>query len=425
MTIQQANEYFASLSDGFIKADALRSAVGQPKPGVRYIGVAGTAGKTAVASLTASILKAAGFVTGRYRAGTAPLSTRILVGEQPVDEALFAAVAGALSAGAELPTPAAELAAACLCFEQTGCAFAVVELPDTALAAFLPDMPACAVTHVGPDGSGHAIERLAHLAADVMRKGALCVTAPDQYKDALSEIIVTAGKKDCALVVPDEADLDFPEAKQFVNMVNYGGYEAALPFIGHHAACNAAVAVELVLGLWRTAQVEVPDEAILAGLAAPKNISSIYIAQRRPLLILDACHTPEQVYALTRVLKMAKLAHLSAIVGLSDDAGAEEFFSAMETGFLSEEEDTEKNRMPGMATNPFDKIYLVAPPSCTAQQTARIAQKAKFHFDVTCCEGLDAALAAARADAKAESRGILICGGEEVVAQAAALLKIE
>jgi dihydrofolate synthase/folylpolyglutamate synthase len=180
-----------------------------------------------------------------------------------------------------------------------------------------------------------------------------------------------------------------------------------------------------VLGLWRTAQVEVPDEAILAGLAAPKNISSIYIAQRRPLLILDACHTPEQVYALTRVLKMAKLAHLSAIVGLADDAGAEEFFSAMETGFLSEEEDTEKNRMPGMATNPFDKIYLVAPPSCTAQQTARIAQKAKFHFDVTCCEGLDAALAAARADAKAESRGILICGGEEVVAQAAALLKIE
>jgi dihydrofolate synthase/folylpolyglutamate synthase len=122
---------------------------------------------------------------------------------------------------------------------------------------------------------------------------------------------------------------------------------------------------------------------------------------------------------------MAKLAHLSAIVGLSDDAGAEAFFSAMETGFLSEDEDTEKNRMPGMATNPFDKVYLVAPPSCSAEQTARIAQKAKFHFDVTCCEDLNAALAAARADAKAESRGVLICGGEEIVALAAEMLHLE
>jgi folylpolyglutamate synthase/dihydropteroate synthase len=96
----------------------------------------------------------------------------------------------------------------------------------------------------------------------------------------------------------------------------------------------------------------------------------------------------------------------------------------METGFLSEDEDTEKNRMPGMATNPFDKVYLVSPPSCTAEQTARIAQKAKFHFDVTCCESLSAALDAARADARAESRGILICGGEEIVAQAAESLNL-
>jgi dihydrofolate synthase/folylpolyglutamate synthase len=202
-------------------------------------------------------------------------------------------------------------------------------------------------------------------------------------------------------------------------MINYGGYETALSFIGHYAACNAAIAVELALGLCNKG-IQIEDEAILAGLAAAENRSSIRILCRRPLLILDACHTPQQVRALTNVLRKAKLEHLSAVVGLSDDAGCDAFFAALETGFLDEDKDTEKNRMPGMADNPFDKVYLVTPPACTPAQAKRIAEKAKFHFDITVCETLADAAQQARAD---KNHGVLICGGEEIVRMAEDLLQ--
>ena len=134
-----------------------------------------------------------------------------------------------------------KLAAACTCFAQAGCSFAVVELPDAGLAPALPQMPVCAVTHIGPDESGRSLERLAHDAAAVLREGSICVTAPDQPKAALTEIIVAAGKTNCELVVPDAEDIKFLKAHRFASQIDYGGYEAPLAFLGRHAACNAAV----------------------------------------------------------------------------------------------------------------------------------------------------------------------------------------
>ena len=54
------------------------------------------------------------------------------------------------------------------------------ELPEAGLAEALPGMPVCAVSSVGPDGVSRSVERLAALAAGVMRKGSICVTAPEQ-----------------------------------------------------------------------------------------------------------------------------------------------------------------------------------------------------------------------------------------------------
>ena len=77
-----------------------------------------------------------------------------------------------------------------------------------------------------------------------MREGAICVTAPDQPKAVLSELIVAAGREDCELVVPDPDDITFLEAEKFTSKVDYGGYTAPLAFLGRHAAGSAAIAVE-------------------------------------------------------------------------------------------------------------------------------------------------------------------------------------
>lgn len=419
MTIEQANQYFAALSDGFADLAELRAALPEEVQKVQFVGVAGTAGKTTVVRLLSAILRAQGIHAGSYQFGCEPLAQRIFVDEAPVEPALLCAAAEKLSAAEELPQYAAELAAAAQCFAAAGCALAVVELPDAGLAEALPQMPVCAVTAVGPDGVSRSVERLAALSAGVMRKGTTCVTAPEQAKEVLSELIVAAAKCDCELVVPDAEDISFLEAEKFASRIDYGGYTVPLNFLGRHAAGNAAVAVELSLALSRKG-IEVSDEAILEGLAAVENRSSIRVFSQRPLIMLDACHTPQQAAVLLRVLNMAKVRHMSAIIGLAEEETAEAFFSALETGLTPEEQNKEKDTMPGMSENPFDRVYLVTPAGVDPAIAARLTEKARFHFDAQHCESLAQAVELAHANTR---RGLLICGSEAITLEAYSLME--
>ena len=414
MTIQQANQYFAALPDGFADPAQLGALLPASVQQVQFVGVAGTAGKTAVARLLAAILQAQGIRAGVYHAGCEPLAARIRVDGKPVDEALLCRAADALAAHEELPLQAAELVAAAYCFGEAGCALAVVELPDAGLAAVLPQMPVCAVTAVGPDGVSRSVERSAALAAGVMREGAICVTAPEQPKAALSELIVAAGREDCELVVPDPDDITFLEAEKFTSRVDYGGYTVPLAFLGRHAAGSAAIAVETALALCKKG-LDIPDEAILEGLAAVENRSSIRVLSQRPLIILDACRTPQQAMALLRVLNMAKVRHLSAVIGLTEEEGAEAFFTALETGLTPDEQKKDKQSMPGMSDSPFDKVFLVTPQGIDDALTERLLEKARYHFDAERCTSLDEAIGLARANSR---RGLLICGSEAIALEA-------
>lgn len=73
MTPYEANHYFETLPEGFAPAEELRAALPAAVQQVQFVGVAGTAGKTATAGLLGAILQAAGFVTGLYHAGCEPL----------------------------------------------------------------------------------------------------------------------------------------------------------------------------------------------------------------------------------------------------------------------------------------------------------------------------------------------------------------
>ena len=377
MTIQQANQYFAALPDGFADPAQLGALLPASVQQVQFVGVAGTAGKTAVARLLTAILHAQGIRAGVYHAGCEPLAARIRVDGKPVDEALLCRAADALAAHEELPLQAAELVAAAYCFGEAGCTLAVVELPDAGLAAVLPKM------------------------------------------SVLSDLIVAAGKCGCELVVPDPEDITFLEAEQFASRVDYGGYTVPLAFLGRHAAGNAAMAVELALALCRK-EVDISDEAILDGIAAVDNRCSIRVLSQRPLVILDACRTPQQAAALLRVLNMAKVRRMSAIIGLAEEEGAEAFFSALETGLTPEEQKKDKSTMPGMSENPFDKVYLVTPEGTEEALTRRLTEKAKYHFDAELCGSLAEAVKLAHANTR---RGLLVCGSEAAALAAAALLE--
>ena len=76
--------------------------------------------------------------------------------------------------------------------------------------------------------------------------------------------------------------------------------------------------------------------------------------------------------------------------------------------------------MPGMSENPFDKVYLVTPPAGgDDEMTARLTEKAKYHFDAEMCTSIAEAVELAHANTR---RGLLVCGGEAAALEAAELL---
>mgnify|MGYP000600457488 FL=1 len=148
MTIEQANEYFSSLPEGFAPAEELRAALTADVQKVQFVGVAGTAGKTAAAGLLAAILREAAFHVGFYRAGCEPLSARIAIGGVSVDPVLLCQAAEALSAAKPLPVrrqswrlrPAA-LVRQAASWQWWSCQMPVWHRPA--------NMPVCAVTAIG------------------------------------------------------------------------------------------------------------------------------------------------------------------------------------------------------------------------------------------------------------------------------------
>ena len=134
----------------------------------------------------------------------------------------------------------------------------------------------------------------------------------------------------------------------------------------------------------------------------------------------DGIATPQQAAALLRVLNMAKVRHMSAIIGLTEEEGAEAFFSALETGLTPEEQKKDKSTMPGMSESPFDKVYLVTPAGVEEQLTQRLTEKAKYHFDAELCATLAEAVRLAHANTR---RGLLVCGSEAIALEAEKLLE--
>ena len=199
---------------------------------VTFVGVAGTAGKTAAASLLAAMRQAAGLHAGLYCAGGA--AVRPYPGRRSACGRVIPPRQSCCLPGGAARL-AAELAAAARCFGAAGCALAVVELPDAGLASALPQMPVCAVTAIGPDGVSRSIERSAALAAGALRKGLYLRHSAGAAKAALSELIVAAGRCDCELVVPDPEDITFLEAGK---VRQPGGSMADIPPLAFGPPCR-------------------------------------------------------------------------------------------------------------------------------------------------------------------------------------------
>ncbi len=468
MTVQQANEIIQSYTAEYTPNPIVEQAfstLGCARTNVRYVPIVGTAGKSCVATLEASILHAAGFAnTGCYLGGVTPLRERITIAGKLVPAKIYTAAVAAvhkvekeldLQSAAQqtgnsakrgwmqpekeldqaevvaaefgflpmqtqlaqqvesLSLVAVEFLVACLCFTKSKCEFAVMELAEPTYAASFYKMPACAITQIGLDEYGHGVARAAKIVCGVLRTGACVVTSPTQAEDAMLEIKTEIKKIGCALVVPELDDFTEKQHRRLQNRMDYGGYEVILPYLGVHATHNAAIAIELALAIWRKG-FEISDEAILEGLSIAENAMSVLPLKYRPMLVVDSCHNPLQAAAFAQWVKAEDYQALSLILGFVGHVALEDICAALETGVVVDKDKIEKEQMPGMADHAFEKVYAVCPDGVDGMAAKDVVRCGKFHFDIVACNSLTDALQQATED---RFEGIALCGSPEFIRQ--------
>ncbi len=393
----------------------LLAKLGNPQKNLKFVHIAGTNGKGSATAMLASVLRKAGYRVGmsvspyvldfreRFQMDGEMIRPETLAAL--LDEVRAAADALAAEGWDSLVEFDAVTAAALLWFARERCDIVCLEvglggrLDST--NAIENTLVAC-IMHIAKDHTellGDTEEKIAAEKCGILKNGCTVVCYPDQPRAALDEITLRAQKAGCPLVVPEREDLRVYRARPLENRVNYGGYDLDIPFPGQHQAYNAAVVVEAALALCEKG-FDIPDEAILEGIAAARFPARIELLSREPLVIVDGAHNPDGARALAAALRGARLSGLTAVLGILNGKQPEELLAALAPCFA--------------------RVYTVRPDSPRAMSAEALAALAKRHFaQVTPCESVEAALRLAREDAP---QGLVVCGSLYLAAEARRLL---
>lgn len=378
----------------------LLAALGNPHEACKFVHIAGTNGKGTLSCLTASILTQAGFKTGlTISPYLVDFRERFQInGEMIAPEALEQIAGAVRKAAAEIDeTPAhfdAAVVAALLWFAQEQCDIVVLE---TGLGGRLDatnvvdNTLVAAITRIDLDHTDLLGNTLAEIAAEkaaIIKPGCTAVTYPVQEQDALQVIAAECIKKKADLRSPSAEDITFLENGRFENRFDYGGYKISLPFSGAHQVCNAAMAIEIALELWRQG-FEISDEAIINGLQKATLPARVELLRREPMLVLDGAHNPAGITALVQTLQVNHEEKPVAVVGMLADKSVQDMLKIL---------------APAVGT-----IYAVAPTcprALPAKDLATLATPLLPAGKVIACETLDMALDAALC----QPQGAVVCG---------------
>lgn len=422
MTTQQAIEALHALprmgkgEPGLARMQNLCDHLGNPEKELQCIHIAGTNGKGSLAAMTSSILTAAGYKTGltispyvvdfreRFQIDGKMIPARTLTS---LAQKVLAAIDAIRAEGGEPPVQfEAVTALALLWFAREKCDIVVLETglggKYDATNAVTRKLVA-AITKIGKDHTellGDTLAEIAAQKAGIITEGCTVVCYPDQPAEAMGPILTAAAEAHTSIITPDADDLVRVKGKRLQNRINYGGYDVVLGMPGAHQANHAAMAVEIALALWRDFGYDIPDEAILQGLAQARMPARIEVLRRHPLLLLDGCHNPDGVQALVDTLKAAEFEeNLVGVVGMLQDKDHDTMLSELAPC--------------------FDKLYTVTPACPRALPAEELQKEARFYTDAEAVGSVPAALRKAVDYAEEHNlAGVVVCGSLYLAAEA-------
>ena len=352
MTVDQALEYIHSNywnggTFGLGRTEELLKLMGNPEKGLKCIHIAGTNGKGSTASMSASILKEAGYKVGLY---TSPyifqFNERMQInGEQISDEELVEIVEWVKPLAQSMSSEPSEFElVTCIGFEyfkrhQVDLICLEVGLGGEFDSTNVIDPPVAAVmTNIGLDHVeilGDTLEKIAETKSKIIKPGcrAVCYREPASVEAVFEDRCAEVGAK---LTRADFDSLRLRSASLEGQVFDWGRFEALeLPLLGQHQLYNAAV-VLTTMDVLKEQGWNISDEAIRKGLASVSWPGRFELVARDPLFIADGGHNPQCIEALVKnVRDYLGGRHLTILTGVLADKDYNEMYADM-SQFASE-----------------------------------------------------------------------------------------
>ena len=319
MTGQEAvdlihKEAWTGRKPGLSRTLELLDRVGNPHERLKYVHITGTNGKGSTAAMIASVLTAAGLKTGL---STSPhlwtFHERFQVDGEPIpDEALGRIAERVIEAGRGMADPATEFelmtALGMLWFLEAGCDIVVLEvglggrLDSTNV---IPAPEAAVITNIGLEHTAELGNTRALIAAEkagIIKPG--CAAVLYRQSREVEEVVERACLErgvPLTRTAPEALEVlsDRLEGQSFTYR-GQGPY--AIPLLGEHQRYNALTALETVAVL-RGRGWDIPEEALVRGLAKTVWPARMELVRRNPDVILDGGHNPQCMEALGRALR--------------------------------------------------------------------------------------------------------------------------
>lgn len=392
---------------------ALLSRLGDPQSSFRVLHVAGTDGKGSVCEMLHSVLRACGIRAGLY---TSPhlvrFRERIRIGAEEigedalgalVEEVEKAAADVAAAGGAEATFFEMATAIAALHFAREGVRLAVAEVGMGGRLDATNALPSAVsvVTRIGLDHTqwlGDTLEKIALEKAGIARKGVPLVLGA-MPEEAAAAACRRAAETGAPVVLAPEAvsvrrtggDLRSQTLAVASEETDYGRVELGLA--ASYQIENAATAVAALETFGRAIGVALPADAVKKGLAGARVRARFQLLSDDPPVILDGAHNPCAAAALVSALKAAKAGRSVRLVcGMCEDKDS--------AGFLRE------------IAPVAGKVWTVplATPRGRAPETLAALARGAGIRETAVAPSVESGLAAARADAAAAGRPVVVAG---------------
>lgn len=316
MNYAQTLEYVESLKaygivPGLSNITELCKRLGSPQDALSFVHIAGTNGKGSVLAFVSTVLKSAGYKTGRYISPViSDYCEKIQINGRPITkkalcecmEEVKAACDSMAEEGLPHPTPfEVETALAFLYFKKNACDIVVLEtgmggredatnLITTTKVAVLASV---SMDHM--QFLGKTLEEIAGQKAGIIKNNCYVISA--KQETAVLEVIrqEAARKKAAFAVVKDVRKVKYGLEKQkFTYETNEGVClsDLEITLTGKYQIENAALAVEVIEKLSHCGYA-VSEKQLRKGLSETKWTGRFQVVEKKPLFVIDGAHNED------------------------------------------------------------------------------------------------------------------------------------